>query len=113
MIRPRLHEALGYVVQGRLAMDAMITDILLEMQGGYRPTHRGHPWGKPHFDALEGAQVALNCAFDYLKWLQFPEVDSRLREAQARLEQLDSGYGKAGDGRYAHAELAPGDEGGD
>lgn len=88
MIRPRLHEALGFAVQARLTMREMMLDIISEMQQGYRPTYRGHAWDQRHFQALENAALAIDVCFDFLKWLQFPEIDSRLREAEEGLRAL-------------------------
>ena len=94
-------------------MDALMNDIIIDMRRGYAPTYRGHRWSQQHYAAVEGMALALDAAFDYAKWLQFPEVDSRLREAQALQKQLDGAESKASEGDGPGAQSLPGDEGGD
>lgn len=69
-------------------MDLLKSMIINEMEAGYRPTYRGHEWGHQHFEAVAQAASAIQVAFDYLKWIQFPEVDSRLREAREGMAAL-------------------------
>ncbi len=87
MIRPQLLEVLGHCVHARIAMDLLQATIIAEMEGGYRPTFRGHEWGHQHFDVLSDAALHINAAFSLLKWLQWPEMTSRLDEPQIALPQ--------------------------
>lgn len=87
-VRPQFHEVMSHVVHARLSMDLLKTMILSEMQAGYRPTYRGHEWSHQHFEAVEKMAEAIQVAFDYAKWLQFPEANSRWAEAESGLEAL-------------------------
>lgn len=88
MIRPRLHEVLGHVVHARMSMDTLESVVIEEMRSGYRPTYRGHEWGPQHFEVLTFGRTALDCAFDSLKWVQFPEAGFRLDDVRVRLAEV-------------------------
>ncbi len=85
VIRPQLNEVLGHVVHARLAMDTLEAVVIEEMRAGYRPTYRGHEWDQRHYEVLTFSRTALECAFDSLKWVQFPEATFRLEDVAARL----------------------------
>lgn len=92
-MRPQLHEVLGDLAHARIAMRVLKGSIIIEMEQGYRPTYRGHEWGRHHFDALEAADLCVEMAFGLMKALQFPEMaHSRLtdiRELVTRVEQIN------------------------
>ncbi len=85
MIRPLLHEVLGNVVHARIDMELLKAAVLSELEAGYSPTYRGHYWKRQHFDVLQDAALHIEAAFSLLKWLQWPEVTSRLSEPQIAL----------------------------
>lgn len=87
-IRPQFHEVLGYIVHARIGMDLLKAMVVSEMHAGHRPTYRGHDWSQQHFEAIERAAEAIEVAFDYLKWMQFPEVESRWNEAESGFKAL-------------------------
>jgi hypothetical protein len=76
LIRPLLQEVLGHVVHARMDMQALKLAIIDEMQSGYRPTYRGHAWGREQFEDLEAAGHVLEAVFHLLKGVQFPEMRS-------------------------------------
>lgn len=94
MVRPHIHEVLGYVVQARLSMEELQDAVVVEMRSGYRPTYRGHAWGPEHFRVLAAAGVTIDVAFDLMKWMQFPEMGSRLTDALDRASSLRDEIGK-------------------
>lgn len=73
MIRP-IYEILGEIVDARLRLEGLKAEIIAEMQAGHRPTHRGHPWNREMFDAIDGASTAIEATFQLLKGIQFPET---------------------------------------
>lgn len=89
-MRKELHDLLASVVRARIEGERLKYDIIYEMQKGYRPTYRGHEWGREHFVACENVFTALEAAFSWLKWLQFPEIDSRREEAAVLSGQVDA-----------------------
>jgi hypothetical protein len=90
LIRPHLLDMLGHVVHARMMADVLQAEIVRDMSEGFRPTFRGHEWNRDHFDALEGAVHALEVSWHLLKWLQFPEVQSRLQDALDEGQKLAS-----------------------
>ena len=72
-MRKELHEVLGHVAYARIAMDVLKLEVLREVQHGNYPTYRGHYWSKVQYDALQKASDDIESAFQYLKYLQFPE----------------------------------------
>lgn len=88
LIRP-IYEILGEVVDARMRLEGLKAEIVAQMQEGHRPTHRGHPWDREMFDAVEGASVAIEAAFHYLKGIQFPEtMTARAESAQLALSSV-------------------------
>jgi hypothetical protein len=88
MVRPQLHDVLGHVVHARISMDGLQQSIIMEMRTGYRPSYRGHEWGREHFEALTAATQAIEAAFNLIKWCQWPEDRSRLELGMQGLRAL-------------------------
>ena len=89
MIRPLLLDVLDHVVHARMSMESLKAAIIIEMEAGYRPTTRGHEWGREQFSDLEAAGLVIQLAFDLMKAVQYPEVRySRIADAALVLEQL-------------------------
>jgi hypothetical protein len=90
-LRSELHSVLADIVSARIHLDAVKDRIIIELRSGYRPTYRGHEWGREQFDTLEQVTYAVEAAFSLLKALQFPETQpSRFEEARIMLESLDT-----------------------
>lgn len=77
-VRQSIYEVLGHLSHARIELDKLKRDVVEEMQQGFRPTHRGREWTKTEFQALEEASEALERTWDLCKYIQFPEMKSRL-----------------------------------
>ena len=94
-----------------MSMESLKAAIIEEMEAGYRPTTRGHEWGRVQFSDLEAAALAIQLAFDLMKAVQYPEVRySRIADAALVLEQLDGSQRESGDGHDSSGQFLPSDE---
>ena len=89
MIRPLLHGALGHLVHARMDMEELKVAIINDVEMGYMPTYRGHPWTRVQIKDLEAAGHAIELAFSLMKGVQFPEMrESRVSDVDRSLVAL-------------------------
>ena len=77
-MRRELHDVIDRVVQTRFAIEYLAIYVIHELKAGRSPTYGGHKWEAAHFEAMEQAHQGVEAAWHYLRWLQTPEMKSRL-----------------------------------
>lgn len=84
-MRRELHDVIDRVVQTRYAIEYLAIYVIHELKSGRTPEYRGHKWEAAHFEAMEQAHQGIEAAWHYVKWLQTPEMKSRLIDGSAAL----------------------------
>lgn len=84
-MRRELHDVIDRVVQTRYAIEYLAIYVIHELKSGRTPTYGGHKWEAAHFEAMEQAHQGIEAAWHYVKWLQTPEMKSRLIDGSAAL----------------------------
>jgi hypothetical protein len=87
-VRPHLAEVLADLAHAQTSVKVLEEVIVATMEDGYRPMYRGHEWTREHFIAIEAASKAMGMAWELMKWVQFPEMESRLEAAAQYLSDL-------------------------
>jgi hypothetical protein len=84
-MRRELHDVIDRVVQTRFAIEYLAIHVIHELKAGRTPTYCGHKWEAAHFEAMEQAHQGIEAAWHYVKWLQTPEMKSRLIDGSEAL----------------------------
>jgi hypothetical protein len=83
-----LNELIRHIVDCRFAVQNVANTVIQAAHKGESVSYRGHVWGKEHIEAMERVHLAVEAAFSYAKWLQWPEAKYRLDEGSAQLAGL-------------------------
>ncbi len=86
-MRKELNELIRAVVNTRFAVETVALDVIQHLRMGEPITYRGHEWDSQHFEVMERVHQGVEAAWHYSKWLQFPEMESRLDDGFEALAQ--------------------------
>ncbi|MFZ0627568.1 MAG: hypothetical protein WAN34_13825, partial [Acidimicrobiia bacterium] len=81
-MRNELNDLIRAIVDTRFAVQNVANTVIQDLRQGNRTTYRGHDWDRSHYEVMEIVHLAVEAAFSYAKWLQFPEAKFRLDEGQ-------------------------------
>ena len=87
-MRRELNELIRHIVNARFAVENVAHEVIQHLHKGESTTYRGHEWEMKHFQVMEKVHQGIEAAWHYSKWLQFPEMDSRLEDGFRALSQV-------------------------
>jgi hypothetical protein len=87
-MRNELTELIRAIVSARFAVESVADTVIRDLRQGETTTYRGHKWGSEHHEAMERVHQGVEAAWQYAKWLQFPEVGVRLDHGFAALSRI-------------------------
>lgn len=86
-MRRELNDLIRVIVDTRFAVENIAIHAIQNLRQGEPITYRGHEWGREQFEVMEKVHQGVEAAWHYAKWLQFPEMESRLDDGFAALSQ--------------------------
>lgn len=87
-MRKELNGLIRSIVNTRFAVEDVALEAIQTLRKGYPITYRGHEWQQQHFEVMERVHQGVEAAWHYAKWLQFPEMQSRLEDGFEALSQV-------------------------
>jgi hypothetical protein len=87
-MRAELNDLIRAIVDTRFAIENVADCVIRDMRQGHDTKYRGHVWNREHLEAMEKVYLGIEAAWQYAKWLQFPEMESRQKDGFAALSRV-------------------------